>query len=98
MFNKRVKKNKIKYLIEWINSLFYENFWKLIEHFNNAQKVINNFEHVKEQKKLIVKFKRTNAKAKKNKFKEIAAVFSELQAALKKQNKLRKNNWLRNRV
>ena len=63
-----------------------------MKYFSNTQKVIDNFEHVQEQKKSIVKFKRTNAKAKKNKFKEIAAVFSESQTALKKRNKLRKNN------
>ena len=63
-----------------------------MKHLSNAQKVINNFEHVKKQRKPIAKSKRTNARAKKNKSKEIAAVPSELQAASKKRGKLRKNN------
>ena len=48
-----------------------------MKHFSNTQKVIDNFEHAREQRKSTVKFKRTNAKAKKNKSKEVAAVSSE---------------------
>ena len=98
MLNKRVKKNEIEYFIEWINSSFYENFWKFMKHFNNAQKIIDNFEFVKKQKKSIVKFKRAIAKSKKNKFKTITLNFNESQTTSKKRNKSRKKNWLRDRA
>ena len=98
VFDKRVKKGEIEYLIEWIDSPPYENSWKSMKHLSNAQKAIDNFEHARKQRKPTAKSKRTNARAKKNKFKEVAAVPSESQAAPKKQGKPRKNNWLRDRA
>ena len=63
-----------------------------MKHLSNAQKAIDNFEHVKKQRKPAARSKRTNARAKKNKFKEVAAVSSESQAASKKRSRPRKNN------
>ena len=41
-----------------------------MKHLSNAQKTIKNFEHVREQKKLVAKIKRTSAKTKKKQVKK----------------------------
>ncbi len=42
--DQRIKKEKIEYLVQWINSSFYENFWKSIKNLSNAKKIIENYE------------------------------------------------------
>jgi len=38
-----IKKEKIKYLVQWVDSSFYENFWKLMKNLSNAKKIIENY-------------------------------------------------------
>ena len=97
MLNKRIKKNEIEYLIEWIDSSFYENSWKSMKHLKNAQKAIDNFEHAKKQRKPAVKRKKATAKIKRNTAKSQAQTkkankqSSESQTSKRKRSKPRKN-------
>ena len=45
ILNKRVKKNKFKYLIQWIDLSAYENYWKSKKNLNNIFEVIKKFEN-----------------------------------------------------
>ncbi len=38
-----IKKEKIEYLVQWVNSSFYENFWKSMKNLSNAKKIIKNY-------------------------------------------------------
>ncbi len=37
-----IKKEKIEYLVQWVDSSFYENFWKSMKNLSNAKKIIEN--------------------------------------------------------
>ncbi len=39
-----IKKEKIEYLVQWADSSFYKNFWKLMKNLSNAKKIIENYE------------------------------------------------------
>jgi len=38
-----IKKEKIKYLVQWVDSSFYKNFWKSMKNLSNAKKIIENY-------------------------------------------------------
>ena len=44
ILNQRIKKEKIEYLVQWADSFFYENFWKLMKNLSNVKKIIENYE------------------------------------------------------
>ncbi len=44
ILNQWIKKEKIEYLVQWVDSSFYENFWKSMKNLSNAKKIIENYE------------------------------------------------------
>ncbi len=44
ILDQRIKKEKIEYLVQWVNVSFYENFWKSMKNLSNAKKIIENYE------------------------------------------------------
>ncbi len=44
MLDQWIKKEKIKYLVQWADSSFYENFWESMKNLSNAKKIIENYE------------------------------------------------------
>ncbi len=39
-----IKKEKIEYLVQWVDSSFYKNFWESMKNLSNAKKIIENYE------------------------------------------------------
>ncbi len=50
-----IKKEKIKYLVQWADSSFYENFWESMKNLSNAKKIIENYEIERQVHQLTVK-------------------------------------------
>ncbi len=50
-----IKKEKIKYLVQWADSFFYENFWESMKNLSNAKKIIENYEIERQVHQLTVK-------------------------------------------
>ncbi len=44
ILDQRIKKEKIEYLVQWVDSSFYKNFWELMKNLSNAKKIIENYE------------------------------------------------------
>ena len=55
MLDKRTRKEKLEYLIQWVDLFFYENFWKSKEHLSNAKQRIQNFEKKNEAHKSVTR-------------------------------------------
>ena len=45
ILNKRIKKSKLEYLIQWVDSSSYENSWESMKYLENARKAIQNYEN-----------------------------------------------------
>ena len=45
ILNKRIKKSKFEYLIQWVDSSSYENSWESMKYLENARKAIQNYEN-----------------------------------------------------
>ncbi len=43
IFDQRIKKEKIEYLVQWTDLFFYKNFWKSMKNLSNAKKIIENY-------------------------------------------------------
>ncbi len=43
ILNQWIKKEKIEYLVQWVDSSFYENIWKSMKNLSNAKKIIENY-------------------------------------------------------
>jgi len=50
-----IKKEKIKYLVQWADLSFYENFWESMKNLSNAKKIIENYEIERQVHQLTVK-------------------------------------------
>ena len=59
MLNHRVKRDKLKYLIQWVDSSTYKNCWESENNLRNVSKIIKNYEK-----------KRNKYKSAKRKFKK----------------------------
>ncbi len=44
IIDQQIKKEKVKYLVQWVDLSFYENFWESIKNLSNAKKIIENYE------------------------------------------------------
>ncbi len=55
IIDQRIKKEKIKYLVQWADSSFYKNFWKSMKNLSNAKKIIENYETERQVHQLIEK-------------------------------------------
>ncbi len=44
IIDQQIKKEKIKYLVQWTDSFLYKNFWKSMKNLSNAKKIIENYE------------------------------------------------------
>jgi len=44
ILDQRIKKEKIEYLVQWVDSSFYKNFRELMKNLSNAKKIIENYE------------------------------------------------------
>ncbi len=50
-----IKKEKIKYLVQWADLSFYENFWKSMKNLSNAKKIIKNYKTERQVHQLTAK-------------------------------------------
>ncbi len=55
ILDQRIKKEKIEYLVQWIDSSFYENFWKSMKNLSNAKKIIENYKTERQVHQLTAK-------------------------------------------
>ncbi len=55
IIDQRIKKEKIKYLVQWADSSFYENFWKSMKNLSNAKKIIENYKTERQVHQLTAK-------------------------------------------
>ncbi len=55
ILDQRIKKEKIEYLVQWVNSSFYENFWKSMKNLSNAKKIIENYKTERQVHQLTAK-------------------------------------------
>ena len=55
--DKKIRNNEFKYLINWKDSHFYEDLWKLIKHFENVKSVIKDFKKTIKSRKSTFKAK-----------------------------------------
>ena len=44
ILDQRIKKEKIEYLVQWVDLSFYKNFWESMKNLSNAKKIIENYE------------------------------------------------------
>ncbi len=50
-----INKEKIEYLVQWVNSSFYENFWKSMKNLSNAKKILENYKTERQVHQLTAK-------------------------------------------
>ncbi len=50
-----IKKEKIKYLVQWTDSSFYKNFWESMKNLSNAKKIIKNYKTERQVHQLTAK-------------------------------------------
>ena len=62
-----IKKEKIEYLVQWIDSSFYENFWKSMKNLSNAKKIIENYKIERQVHQLTAKKSKRKKKDKSRK-------------------------------
>jgi len=43
ILDQRIKKEKIEYLVQWVDLSFYKNFWESMKNLSNAKKIIENY-------------------------------------------------------
>ena len=49
MFDKRIKKSELQYLMRWIDAISWKNFWKFQKYLRNAKNAIEKFKTWKTQ-------------------------------------------------
>ncbi len=55
IIDQRIKKKKIEYLVQWVDSSFYENFWESMKNLSNAKKIIENYKTERQVHQLTAK-------------------------------------------
>ena len=67
ILNKRIKESELQYLVQWVDSSSYENFWKSLDYLRNAMKMMTKYEKSRSARKSIDRRNTKNAKnAKRN--------------------------------
>ena len=67
ILNKRIKESELQYLVQWIDSSSYENFWKSLDYLRNAMKMMTKYEKNRSARRSIDRRDARNAKdAKRN--------------------------------
>ncbi len=55
ILDQRIKKEKIEYLVQWVDLFLYKNFWESMKNLSNAKKIIKNYKTERQVHQLTAK-------------------------------------------
>ena len=71
ILNKRIKESELQYLVQWIDSSSYKNFWESLDYLRNAMKMMTKYEKSRSARRSIDRRDARNAKNAKRNAKDI---------------------------